>query len=30
MLFSLLDGDTVSLPLGGEFHFPYHGSTVKR
>ena len=28
-LLSLLDGDTVSLPLGEEFHFPYYGPTVK-
>ena len=28
-LLSLLDSDTVSLPLGEEFHFPYHGPTVK-
>ena len=28
-LLSLLDSDTVSLPLGEEFPFPYHGSTVK-
>ena len=28
-LLSLLDNDTVSLPLGEEFHFSYHGSTVK-
>ena len=28
-LFSLLHGDTVSFPLGEEFHFPYHGPTVK-
>ena len=28
-LLSLLDGDTVSLPLGEEFHFPYHGPIVK-
>ena len=28
-LLSLLDSDTVSLPLGEEFHFPYHGLTVK-
>ena len=25
---SLLDGDTVSLPLGKEFPFPYHGPTI--
>ena len=29
LLLSLLDSDTVSLPLGEEFHFPYHGPTVK-
>ena len=28
-LLSLLDSDTVSLPLGEEFHFPYHGPIVK-
>ena len=28
-LLSLLDSDTVSLPLGEEFSFPYHGPTVK-
>ena len=28
-LLSLLDGDTISLPLAEEFPFPYHGSTVK-
>ena len=28
-LLSLLDNDTVSLPLGDEFPFPYHGPTVK-
>ena len=28
-LLSLLDSDTVSLPLGEEFHFPYHGPTSK-
>ena len=28
-LLSLLDGDTVSFPLGEEFPFPYHGPTVK-
>ena len=28
-LFSLLDNDTVSLPLGEEFSFPYHGLIVK-
>ena len=28
-LFSLLDIDTVSLPLGEEFPFPYHGPTIK-
>ena len=28
-LLSLLNSDTVSLPLGEEFHFPYHGPTVK-
>ena len=28
-LLSLLDSDTVSLPLDEEFHFPYHGPTVK-
>ena len=28
-LLSLLEGDTVSLPLGEEFPFPYHGPTVK-
>ena len=28
-LLFLLDSDTVSLPLGEEFHFPYHGPTVK-
>ena len=28
-LLSLLDSDTVSLPLGEEFPFPYHGPTVK-
>ena len=27
-LLSLLDSDTVSLPLGEEFTFPYHGLTV--
>ena len=28
-LLSLLDSDTVSLPLGEEFPFSYHGTTVK-
>ena len=28
-LLFLLDNDTVSLPLGEEFPFAYHGSTVK-
>ena len=28
-LLSLLDSDTVSLPLGEEFLFPYHGLVVK-
>ena len=28
-LLSLLDSDTVYLPLGREFPFPYHGPTVK-
>ena len=28
-LLSLLDGDTISPPLGEEFTFPYHGLTVK-
>ena len=28
-LLSLLDSDTISLSLGEEFPFPYHGSTVK-
>ena len=28
-LLSLLDSDTVSLPLGEEFLFPYHGPTAK-
>ena len=28
-LLSLLDSDTVSLPLGDEFPFPYHGPVVK-
>ena len=28
-LLSLLDNDTVSLPLGEEFSFSYHGPTVK-
>ena len=28
-LLSLLDSDTVSLPLGEEFPFPYHGPTAK-
>ena len=28
-LLCLLDSDTVSLPLGDEFSFPYHGPTVK-
>ena len=28
-LLSLLDSDTVSLPLGEEFPFPYNGPTVK-
>ena len=28
-LLSLLDNDKVSLPLGEEFPFSYHGSTVK-
>ena len=28
-LLSLLDSDTVFLPLGEEFPFPYHGPTVK-
>ena len=28
-LLSLLDSDTVSLPLGEEFPFSYHGPTVK-
>ena len=28
-LLSLLDSDTVSLPMGGEFPFPYHGPTIK-
>ena len=27
-LLSLLDSDTVSLPLGEKFPFPCHGSTV--
>ena len=27
-LLSFLDSDTVSLPLGEEFHFPYHGLTI--
>ena len=29
VLLSLLDSDTISLPLGDEFPFPYHGPTVK-
>ena len=29
MVTFLLDGDTVSLPLGEEFIFPYHGPTIK-
>ena len=29
MVTSLLDGDTVSLPLGEEFPLPYHGPTLK-
>ena len=28
-LLFLLNSDMVSLPLGEEFHFPYHGPTVK-
>ena len=28
-LLSLLNSDTVSLSLGEEFPFPYHGPTVK-
>ena len=28
-LLSLLDSDTVSLPLGEEFPFSYHGPNVK-
>ena len=28
-LLSLLDSDTVSLPLGEKFLFPYHGPTIK-
>ena len=28
-LLSLLDSDTISVPLGEEFPFPYHGPTVK-
>ena len=28
-LLSLLDSNTVSLPLGEEFPFPYHGPAVK-
>ena len=28
-LLSLLNNDTVSLLLGEEFAFPYHGSTIK-
>ena len=28
-LLSLLDSDSVSLPLGEKFHFPYHGPTAK-
>ena len=28
-LLSLIDSDTVSLPLGEEFPFPYHGPIVK-
>ena len=28
-LLSLLDRDTVYLPLGEEFPFPYHGLNVK-
>ena len=28
-LLSLLDSDTVSLPLSEEFPFPYHGPIVK-
>ena len=28
-LLSLLNSDTISLPLGEEFPFPYHGQTVK-
>ena len=28
-LLSLLDGDTVSLLMGEEFPFPYHGLTVR-
>ena len=28
-LLSLLDSDMVSLPLGEEFPFPYHGPTIK-
>ena len=28
-LLSLLHGDTISLPLGEEFPFPYHGLIVK-
>ena len=28
-LLSLLDSDTISLPLGEDFPFPYHGPIVK-
>ena len=28
-LLSLLDNDTISLSLGEEFTFPYHGPTIK-
>ena len=28
-LLSLLNSNTVSSPLGEEFHFPYHGPIVK-
>ena len=28
-LLSLLESDTISLLLGEEFPFPYHGPTVK-
>ena len=29
MVTFLVTGDTVSLPLGEEFHSPYHGPIIK-